>query len=146
MGWQGIVSILSGIAALIAILGLVYNLGKMNAKIEILWEAYKAEGRQSTKRRGTMETQSQYRLTKQGLDMIPPDLKDEIKALADRGQGIKAFLFNRKKLNPDKAQTWDIIKKLGGVERLAEAASSAGCDVQEMIVMIETFIQRHLEE
>lgn len=144
--WQSIISIFSLLAALIAILTFVYKFGKMNAKLEILWDIFKAEARANTGRRGTMETSSHYRLTKKGLDMIPPNMKAELKNLANNNQGTKLLFFNRKKPNPGEIEIWEIIKKVGGVERLAEVASEAGVDVQEIVVMIETYIQRHLEE
>lgn len=134
MNWEGITAIIGALAGLIAILGLVYNLGKMNTKIEILWDAFKAQALQSTKKRGTMESSSEYHLTQKGQDMIPPSLKDEIKLLAQK-----------KRLNPGKAQTFEIVKMLGGVPRLAEEAEKLDIDIQEMIVMVETYIRKHLE-
>lgn len=146
MDWQSIISIFSLVAALIAILTVVYKFAKMSAKLEILWDIFKADARANTGRRGTMETASQYRLTKKGLDMIPPNMKAKLKDLVNDTRGMKILFFNRKKQNPGKIEISEVIKKLGGVERVAEVASEAGVDVQEIVVMIETYIERHLKE
>lgn len=134
MGWVTIVSILGALSGLIAIAGLVYNLGRMNAKIEILWDAYKEEARAATGRRGTMESSSQWQLSKLGLDMISPELRDDMKSLI------------HKKQNPSKLETWKIIKLLGGVPRLSMEAEKADVPLSEFIVMVEVYFQKHLGE
>lgn len=135
MDWQGITAIIGALAGLIAILGLVYNLGRMNTKIDILWDAFKAQALRNTMKGGTMESSSDYHLTPKGRDMIPSSLKDEIKLLAQK-----------KRINPGKVQTFQIVKMLGGVSRLAEEAEKLDIDIQEMIVMVETYIHKHLGE
>lgn len=133
MNWEGITAIVGLLTALVAVLGLVYKAGKMNAKIEVLWEIFKIEARQNIGRRGDMTSSSEYHLTEKGQGMIPVGLKEEIKTLV-----------TSKKLNPGKAKTWDIIGKLGGVTRLTGEAEKAEIPLGEFVIMVETFIQKHL--
>lgn len=127
-----------------ALIKLFANQAKLDTKVSVLWDAYIEEARQNTRRRGTMERSSEYHLSKQGLDMIPRELKDEIKKLVGQREGVIGF-FTRKKANPKKMATWDIIEKLGGVSRLSYEAEKLGIGLSEMIVMVETYIRRHLE-
>jgi len=105
-----------------------------DARVSILWEAYKEEARASTRKRGTMERSGQWKLTQKGQEMIPLDLREEIKSLV-----------SQKKLNPRKLKTWDVIENLGGVSRLAIEAEKVDVYLQEMIVMVECYIQCHLD-
>jgi len=128
-----------------SLIKLFVNQAKIDSKLSILWEAYREEAKQSTRRRGVMEAQSEYRLTKQGFDLISPELKDEIKNLISlKRKGIK-WPFNRNQ-NPDSLKPWDIITKLGGVQRLSKEADKADITLGEMIVMVETLIKRHFNE
>lgn len=141
--WQGITAVIGVIAGLIAIIGVIYRYGRMNARIEILWDAYKAEARSNTRRSGAMERGSKWHLTEKGEDLIPVKLKEEIKKLLAHKRGIKAFIQH--KLNPG-LDTWEVIEKLGGVERLCDEADTVGVSLKEMMVMVEAYIDRELEE
>jgi len=122
--------------AIAAALGNLHReVSQLNAKVDILWEAYKEEARRNTTRRGTMSRSSQWRLTEQGKGVISPELRKEIRELV-----------GNRKLNPRKLKTWDVIAKLGGVARLSQEAEKVDMPLGEFIVLVETYIQHHLGE
>lgn len=132
MSWSEITSVVSLIAALVAVYGVVFNYGKLNVKVEILWDIFKEDARQNLKRKGNMVAQSPLRLTNQGLALIPTELKSEIKNLF-------SYSYN----GNSRPKTEDIVKRLGGVSRLRLVAEKADISLNEFIVVIETYI--HME-
>lgn len=141
MDWQGIISILGLISGLIAIMGVVYNIGKMSTKLDILWSAYEADARSSARWRGTMEKSSEWKLTNKGQAMIPEEIKKEIDTKFNK-RTVKSFL-RLGKSNPNSIGIVDIIKSLGGISSLTTDADRLGIPVSEFIAMIGTYIKEN---
>lgn len=126
-----IAALVSAIVAIIGVLySILYKFAKMEVKVELLWGAYCEEARLNARRKGKMDRSSGYHLTEEGQKLIPEDLKGDIQAL-----------ISKKKINPKKVHTPEIVKMLGGVGRFARYAENNDLSVGEMIAITEVYIQ-----
>jgi len=123
-----------------AISKLYHSMAKLDARVSILWDMFKADTLMNIGKRGVMLRLSEWQLSEGGRELISPELKNEIEWLIRRHQGIRGY-FYRKKLNPAKLRPWDIIEKLGGVARLSHEAERMNVSLYELVVILEHYIK-----
>jgi len=124
---------------------LYHSMTKLDARVSILWDIFKADALMNIGKRGVMLRLSEWQLSEGGKGLISAELKNEIEWLIRQHQGIKGY-FYRKKLNPAKLKPWDIIEKLGGVPKLSYEAERMNVSLYELVVILEYYIKECLKK
>jgi len=84
MDW-GIIGACAGILSIIGI-GVTYatKIAKMQAKIDLIWSIYVEDRLRRLAKEGDMARHSEYRITEQGIEALPPALRSALTQLAKR--------------------------------------------------------------
>ena len=149
---ETIVSIVGLVTGILSIAGVVYVLGVWKGRFETkllnlqkanedyppaeialmtktLWDIVVVDALRS--RPDLAERGSGYRLKKEGEDLIPTDLRDELSSLVLSSRSAKVSVTG-----------WELVKVLG-MERVQNFAEEKGLSVQEAIAVLATYAENN---
>lgn len=149
-----IFAIIGSVSGLISIVGLVYLLGVWKGSVDsklrditqqisqyppgetslmakTLWDIYVVDALRN--RPDLAEHHSSYKLRREGEDLIPDDIKQELNQVPHNEQNKDAI-----------ASGWLVVKHLG-MEAISRVADEKGLSIQEAIAILSTYLENNME-
>ncbi|KKL50291.1 hypothetical protein LCGC14_2306970 [marine sediment metagenome] len=147
-------SIVGLVVGIVALLGVGWRTvrwcTRIETKVDTLWATYLADGQ----RPDLGAQHSDFRLNKEGHDLIPDDLKGRLDALTGNPGGLPSFWSRLSRLNrlwrrsmpkEEVASGYLVVHTLG-LEDIRTWASEKNLSVQEAIAVLSAYLAERIDQ